>query len=235
MIGLPLDAPLPGVPGPAPAVLLGTPVPAPVALPEVPGPAPASRPRVPGPAPAPRSASAEAWLTAAYERHAGELRAYVLARFGGQVAAEDVAQEAFARLVREVTGGRTPDCVRAWLYRVAHNLAVDELRRPLHAESDREVDDERAPAGWTASAEADSDAFDIGPDLGAALGSLSRAARTSILMAADGYSGREIAGAVGRSELATRALLCRTRRTLREALAADGAVARPTAAPSLAA
>ena len=41
-------------------------------------------------------------------------------------------------------------------------------------------------------------------------------------MAADGYSGREIAGAVGRSELATRALLCRTRQVLREALAGAG-------------
>ena len=66
----------------------------------------------------------------AYAEYAPEIRAYVTARFGGRVAAEDVTQEAFARLVREASAGRMPRLVRPWLYRVAHNLAVSELRRP---------------------------------------------------------------------------------------------------------
>jgi len=43
-------------------------------------------------------------------------------------------------------------------------------------------------------------------------------ARTCLLMAANGFSGREIADAIGRSELATRALICRARIRLRESL-----------------
>ena len=157
----------------------------------------------------------------AYVAYASELGGYVTRRFGGNVVAEDVVHEAFARLIRDIAAGREPDCVRPWLYRVAHNLAVDELRRPVRFEP--EPDDERAPAAWSPSAEVEFETWSLGPELRKALGSLSHARRTSILMAADGYSGREIAGAVGRSELATRALLCRTRRMLRGVLAGAGA------------
>jgi RNA polymerase sigma-70 factor (ECF subfamily) len=54
--------------------------------------------------------------------------------------AEDLAAEVFSRLVEAVTEERGPTHnLKAWLYRVAHNLAVDDLRRttdhlPLHEE-----------------------------------------------------------------------------------------------------
>ena len=168
---------------------------------------------------APR-AEESAWIAEAYEAHASELAAYVGRSFGGRVIGEDVVHEAFARLVRDVAAGRAPLLVRPWLYRVVHNLAVDELRRPIRFEP--ETEGERAPTAWTPSAQEESEARSLSPGVRQALGSLSRAGRTSILMAADGYSGREIAGAVGRSELATRALLCRTRQVLREVLAGAG-------------
>ena len=52
----------------------------------------------------------------------------------------------------------------------------------------------------------------------ATLQAASPAARRSLMLAAHGYSGREIARAIGRSECATRALLCRARRDLRRDL-----------------
>jgi RNA polymerase sigma factor (sigma-70 family) len=174
------------------------------------------------------------WIGHAYEAHAGELEAYVAHRFGGHVTPEDVVHEAFARLVHETSAGRAPHLVRPWLYRVAHNLVVSEMRRPIRFTS---VDG--ASPAWEApsssSAEMEPDASTLSPELRQALAALSRAARISILMAADGYSGREIATAVGRSELAARALLCRARRTLREILAGSDLVAdlgyeRPLAA-----
>lgn len=43
-------------------------------------------------------------------------------------------------------------------------------------------------------------------------------ARTALLLAAHGFSGREVAEALGRTELATRSLICRARLRLREHL-----------------
>lgn len=43
-------------------------------------------------------------------------------------------------------------------------------------------------------------------------------ARTGLILAAQGYSGREIAEVLGRSEAATRTLMCRARRDIRREL-----------------
>lgn len=157
------------------------------------------------------------WIADAYAAHAHELEVYVARNFGSRVTPEDVVHEAFARLVREVAAGRAPLRARPWLYRVAHNLAVDEVRCPVRFEAG--VDDDPVADAGSRSAEEEFESWFLSPDLRDLLGSLSRAARASILMAADGYAGRDIARAIGRSELATRALLCRTRRDLRDALA----------------
>jgi RNA polymerase sigma-70 factor (ECF subfamily) len=153
------------------------------------------------------------------------------------VTPEDVVHEAFARLVRDVAAGRAPLRVRPWLYRVAHNLAVDELRRPIRFEAS--VNDEPVADASSRSAEEELEAWSVDPALRAALGALSPPARLSVLLAADGYTGREIAAAVGRTELASRTLLCRSRRALRGLLAgtelAAAGAARRAAGPQLAA
>jgi len=43
--------------------------------------------------------------------------------------AREVTQEVFVRLCTELAAGHRVNNVRAWLFRVAHNLAVDEQRR----------------------------------------------------------------------------------------------------------
>jgi anthranilate synthase component 2/putative glutamine amidotransferase len=48
---------------------------------------------------------------------------------GDRYAAEDLAQEAFARAWRSLPEGLSPERQRAWLRRTSRNLAVDELRR----------------------------------------------------------------------------------------------------------
>lgn len=169
----------------------------------------------------------------AYAAYEPEIRGYVASRFGCRVAAEDVVQEAFARLVRETRAGRAPDAIRPWLYRVAHNLAVSELRRPAWEPVEPvEPDAPARPEPRSPSAEVEFERWELAPELRDALATLPPPARLSLLMAADGYSGREIASATGRSELAVRALLCRTRRALRELL---GGVVVATAEPELAA
>src|SRR6185503_16569803 len=55
---------------------------------------------------------------------------YLMGTFGGEMAqAEEVTQEAFLQLYRYLNGGHTIQNARAWTFRVAHNLAVDRLKR----------------------------------------------------------------------------------------------------------
>jgi RNA polymerase sigma-70 factor (ECF subfamily) len=64
-----------------------------------------------------------------YDAYYDALYRYLYHHLGHVETAEDLASEVFIRLVRRVQEGRGP-ChhLRAWLYRVAHNLAMDELR-----------------------------------------------------------------------------------------------------------
>ncbi len=58
-----------------------------------------------------------------------EVRRYLGSRTRTRRDASDLAQEAAARLLRERARGRAPVEPRAWLFRVARNLAVDQGRR----------------------------------------------------------------------------------------------------------
>ena len=49
-------------------------------------------------------------------------------RMRDEVEAEDVCQEAFIRLLRELRAGRVPESPAAWVWRVAHNLLVSHAR-----------------------------------------------------------------------------------------------------------
>ncbi len=59
---------------------------------------------------------------------------YVRGITGAQAEAEDLAQEAFLRLYTCLQKGQPVGNVRAWVFRVAHNLAIDHLRKASHLE-----------------------------------------------------------------------------------------------------
>lgn len=90
----------------------------------------------------PRSKADEAMdrLAGLYDAHAPGLLAYLGRRVADPAIAEELAAEAFARLLREIQRGRAPAQPGAWLYRTVTNLVVDHYRRqgrrpviPLHA------------------------------------------------------------------------------------------------------
>jgi RNA polymerase sigma-70 factor (ECF subfamily) len=88
-------------------------------------------------------------LAALYRHHWDEICGYVRRRFGpGPPEPEDVAQAAFMRLSARTDVGDLEN-PRAFLYRVAHNLAIEERRR-LDARC-------RAEAGVTEDAPATDD------------------------------------------------------------------------------
>lgn len=146
--------------------------------------------------------------------HLGLFR-YVRATVTDDAQAEDVIQEAFFRLVREVSSGRLPSNVHAWLYRVASNLVVSQVRRAQTAQRHRpELAGERlapSPEQHVLAAERD-DA------VRSAVDELPVDARMALFLAAQGFTGHEIALTLGRSDGAVRTLLSRSRLRLRERL-----------------
>jgi RNA polymerase sigma-70 factor, ECF subfamily len=156
-------------------------------------------------------------ISIAYDEHGQALRRYIARYTGEEAAAEDLVHEAFVRLLAESAAGRPPVHVRAWLFRVAVNLATSRARRQGVA-SRRAPELARREAAPSAEDELLEREFTL--DLNGRLSGLPEDARTALVLAAHGYSRAEIARRIGRSELATRSMLCRSRSRLRAAAAA---------------
>lgn len=74
-----------------------------------------------------------------YEALRSPVYQYLAATFGDATEAEDITQETFLRLYDHWSNGRTiaDDRLRSWVFRVAHNLAIDRERNSKFA---RELD-----------------------------------------------------------------------------------------------
>src|SRR5437868_13944065 len=55
---------------------------------------------------------------------------------GSRADAEDALQDVFLRAYASLRADDRPLALRAWLYRVAHNRCIDQLRRPVPASAD---------------------------------------------------------------------------------------------------
>ncbi|MGH2446792.1 MAG: RNA polymerase sigma factor [Candidatus Limnocylindria bacterium] len=156
--------------------------------------------------------------SSAYTDHADALRAYLTAFTHDASAAEDLLHETYLRLLIEVGAGRPPTHLRAWLFRVAGNLATSRARREgvavRRAPELLRHDVAPSPEDVLLDREA-------ARSLTSRLSTLPEHVRMALLLSALGYSGAEIARRIGRSEQATRSLLCRQRSRLR----ADASVA----------
>ena len=137
------------------------------------------------------------------------------ARTGDAALAEDLVQEASARLVAEVRRGRRPDNPAGWLHRVATNLLVSDVRR------------RRVQAAWLASGRSAATAPSAETvavaraDLRAAAGAIAGlpvASRVAVELAAGGASHRVISERLGRSDMASRAVVSRARASIRLAV-----------------
>lgn len=66
-----------------------------------------------------------------HDRYRQRLFAYTRQMLAGRQDAEDALQDVFVRAYSGLRANDRQVALRAWLYRVAHNRCVDELRRPL--------------------------------------------------------------------------------------------------------
>ena len=72
-----------------------------------------------------------------HDRYRQRLFAYTRQMFGGsRQDAEDALQDVFLRAYGALRADDRPIALRAWLYRVAHNRCIDQLRRPVPAPLD---------------------------------------------------------------------------------------------------
>ena len=153
----------------------------------------------------------------AYADHADALRGHLAAYTRDRSAAEDLLHETFVRLLTELAAGRVPLHLRAWLFRVGINLAASRARH--HGVARR-----RAPEllrrDVVPSPEDDLIQREAARALAVRLAHLPGDVRAALLLSAHGYSGAEIARHIGRTELATRSLICRHRSRLRDSLVA---------------
>lgn len=154
-----------------------------------------------------------------YDQVQGDLHGYALAVTRDPSTAEDLVQESFFRLLREHRAGRPPADPRAWLFRVCTNLVRSRFRRKAvadrHAPRLRSID-------VGESAEQSVLRSDDRQHLRQALAALPEELRMALMLSAEGFSGREIARTLGRSEGATRTLLWRGRTELRRQLSREG-------------
>ncbi|MGI8864521.1 MAG: RNA polymerase sigma factor [Solirubrobacteraceae bacterium] len=145
------------------------------------------------------------------QRYRRPLLSYCRRLSGSEASAEDALQQSLLQAWIALSSGeseiRNP---RAWLYRIVHNVAISNLRHPLHDQ----VREDRARDGDGADQEVERrlalrDAL-------AGLASLPELQRRVMLSTAlEGQSHEEVAAALGLTHGAVRGLIYRARATLR--------------------
>jgi RNA polymerase sigma-70 factor (ECF subfamily) len=160
-----------------------------------------------------------ATIEQAFSEHRGALVRHLAVLTRDSEVAQDLAQEAFLRLSREVAAGRVPDDAGAWLHQVGRNLAMSRGRHLQVV--DRRAGNLPQPAEPQAP-EHEAVQGELHAAVRVLLAGLPDDERLALLLAAEGYGGCEIADRVGRSPGATRTMLCRARAKLRARLASAG-------------
>jgi len=162
---------------------------------------------------------------ALFRRWASPLLRYLARMLRDDAAAEDLVQEAFLR-VHRARDRYAPDArFSTWLYRIATNLALNELRRPRRRARHEPPDGESGPelAAHAAEPEGAVDARRRAERALALLEELPEKQRAALCLAAlEGLSYAEVAEALEVSEPAVKALVHRARSALADRLRAGG-------------
>jgi len=163
--------------------------------------------------------SAASFVEALFAKHHGEIYAYLVRMVRDPDLAADLTQEAFVKAYRAYDALEKGENARAWLYQIAHRVALDDIRRRKIVRFLPLTGDGR---GSSPSAERVAMDLRLSGPLARALARIPERQRAALLLAeVHDLSGTELATALGISHVAARALLTRARESLRQALAAE--------------
>jgi RNA polymerase sigma-70 factor (ECF subfamily) len=154
---------------------------------------------------------------ALFRRWAAPLLRYLERMLRDAAAAEDLVQEVFLRVYGARERYEPQARFSTWLYRIATNLALNELRRPRRREPHASLDQPGSPvlAADAPAPEAALDARRLSARVEQQLARLPERQRAALCLAAvEGLSYAEVAAALEISESAVKALVHRARTTL---------------------
>jgi len=153
-----------------------------------------------------------------YREHVDGIFRFIKQILGNDDEAEELTAEVFFRAYRSLSKLRNPNRARAWLYRIAYNLCMDELERrgkavivpldeelkiahpPAKGPSPQDVLEEEEIAAWVREV----------------LIRLSPGHRTALILGeVEGLSNREIAEVMGKSPAAVKSLRQRARKAFK--------------------
>jgi RNA polymerase sigma-70 factor (ECF subfamily) len=163
--------------------------------------------------------AAHAFVEDLFAKHHSEIHAYLVRMLRDPELAADLTQDAFVKAYRSYDTLVASENARAWLYRIAHRVALDELRRRRIVRFLPFTGEHRASAPSPEHLVMD---LRLSGDLQRALERIPERQRSALLLAElHDLTGVELANALGVSHVAARALLTRARESLRQALAAE--------------
>jgi RNA polymerase sigma-70 factor (ECF subfamily) len=156
---------------------------------------------------------------ALFGRWAAPLLRYLERMLRDSAVAEELVQEVFLRVHGARERYQPQARFSTWLYRIATNLALNELRRPRRREPHSSLDEPGRPAlpGEGPAAEDALDARRLSARVERELAQLPERQRAALcLSAVEGLSYAQVAEALEVSESAVKALVHRARTTLAE-------------------
>ena len=163
-----------------------------------------------------KAGAPDAWREL-YHRYFPKMYTYAYCRIGDSAAAEDIAAEVFLEAWKRIGAFRYYGVpISAWLYRIAHNLSTDFVRRRKLIRFEHLSRDGPYPQLKEGNHE---DAIAIRDEVVAALRRLTAEQHQVVVMRfMEGMSRAEVVVATGKSEEAVKALQHRALKSLRQQL-----------------
>ncbi|MGI8930361.1 MAG: RNA polymerase sigma factor [Candidatus Limnocylindria bacterium] len=166
----------------------------------------------------------EAEFARLFEEYSSPIYNYVLRMVGDADRAADVTQDTFIKAYRKLDTLTDATSTKSWLYRIATNTAIDDMRRRRMVTTmsdDSPVFTNRADERPGPEAQAMASTLD--ERVQRALMTLKPNYRQCLLLSdLEDMSAQHIGDVMGLSYAAVRTLLCRARGEMRRALAAEG-------------
>jgi RNA polymerase sigma factor (sigma-70 family) len=175
-----------------------------------------------------RSDARRAEFDRLFTEYSAPIYNYVLRMTGDADRAADIAQDTFIKAYRKLDTLTDAASARSWLYRIATNTAIDEMRRRRGTvrmgESDQETGPLEQPDGGPGP-ETQVLSGLLDERIGRALLRLRPNHRQCLILSdVEDMSAQQIGEVMEMSSGAVRVLLCRARGEMRRLLAADGLV-----------